>query len=49
MRYVKCEEDGFRVESRDKKEIADILKAHMMKMHGIPISDREAAKKVMNL
>jgi predicted small metal-binding protein len=40
--YTECADDGFRIESMDKGEVAEMLKKHVKDIHGDRISDKDA-------
>jgi predicted small metal-binding protein len=42
-----CEEDGFLVESKNKKEVMEAAKAHMKKNHDEKMPDAELNKKII--
>jgi hypothetical protein len=46
MMYATCQDDCFSVEGTNKLELAQILKAHLHKQHGVEISDAEAERSV---
>ena len=44
--YAECQDDCFRVEGTNKKEISDVMKMHVKKMHNANITEKDARKMV---
>lgn len=46
LKEVTCEEDGFRVQSRNEKELISIVKQHVKTFHKMKLTDAQVKEKM---